>query len=405
MNILSIKNILRLKLIVAGALFRVLSSLSSALVSLTVIRQFSTDLWGQVVYFILLQDLCFSLINWGSSSYLDYQFSHHPNHIKKYWNNSIISRSVLLFLFLIIIIFLNYETEVSVLFSGWCIARFIYQSFEPIAQFERNFIFLLVIEIAGLLIIIIPVLLRLFNIDLQMMLILYFTSFTSRAALSSIYFKNYCKSIRSSISFNEMKYFFKAAFPFLILTFSAMLQQRADIYITTLYLTESETAQYQVFINLLLFGQVGASLLLSPFSKNIFRLPAISIKRLENQFMFLGIFLSLITILFISLIITIGYHFQFSFILYVLGYIYILMFYLYLIRIYILRKTFKQLTIALYSFIGCGVNLTVSFLLIPRYAVIGAMLAGAATQISMTILFHKVTILKNLKASLVYDVD
>jgi hypothetical protein len=168
-----------------------------------------------------------------------------------------------------------------------------------------------------------------------------------------------------------------------------MLQQRSDLYSVAYFLDDHETARYQVFINLLIFCQFGASLLLSPFAKNIFRITKKSFLKLEKKFMTWGVLLSAVSITAVYLLTQFFYGFTLSWKMFALGYVYVLMFYLYLLRNYELGKLRKQTRVALYSFAASGFNLILSFFLTPNLGIEGALLAGTFAQLFLVALYHQ----------------
>jgi O-antigen/teichoic acid export membrane protein len=279
----------------------------------------------------------------------------------------------------------------KLIFFCWAAGRFIYQSFDPITEFERNYGFSILTELSALAIVLVPLTLGIIKPDVNSILMLIATSFIFRSIVSVIYYRKILLKGVTWFSLPNIKYFLISAFPFFLLTFSGMLQQRIDLFFLALFTTPVETAQYQVFLNLLLLNHVGASLLLSPFAKNIFRMRQSSLQRLESWFIKAGAAISVISIAAIYGVIKIAYGFELPTILYVMGYFYIFMFYLYLLKIYNLRKTQRQSQIALYAFVGCGVNLICSLLFTPRWGIEGAMFAGLMTQIAVVILYYRKT--------------
>src|SRR5688572_8334338 len=104
----------------SGSAYRTVSALSGFILSLLIIRTQSVVLWGEVVYFILLIDLAFSIISWGNTPYLIRQFSLFPNLIQNNFVKSITSRIPLLLLFVAALWVLPNSTEVCVVLSVWC---------------------------------------------------------------------------------------------------------------------------------------------------------------------------------------------------------------------------------------------------------------------------------------------
>ncbi len=373
----------RIKVILIGGISRVLVSFSSVIISFVVIRTQYPDLWGEAVVYILMLDLGFSIVSWGSTPYLIREFSLHPAKIPIVWGTSVSSRIVLLVSFLGLLFLLLPHTSILLWVILWAVARYIYQSFETYVQYERQFLFSFITELIALAVVIVPVIAADTPLQTENLIILLCLSTVIKASFSVIFFWRKISFLPPRVEF------FKHAFPFLLLTFSAMAQQRADLYCVAYFLPKIEVARYQVFLNLLIFSQFGASLLLSPFAKNIFRLPHVSFLKMEKQFATTGIFLSALSLVAVFLVSRFVYKLEYSLLLFALGYFYILMFYLYLLRNYLLGKQNKQTKAAVYSFIASGANAILSILFTPRFGLEGALAAGLAAQVLLVALYHQ----------------
>ena len=390
---------LRINTIVKGALFRTLFLFSNLIISLVIIRSHGTEIWGEIVYYLLILDLAFAVIGWGQAPYLTREFSLHPAGMRTKFSQAFTSRAYILLVFASVLWFTPVSPHIKTVLTIWAVARYIYQSFYPVIQHQRKFLRAFIVEAIGILLVVLPLTSSLVDSSSIVILNLYAISFAVRAVLTLVQNNQMLTIARGDLSFTAATSFLIAAFPFLLLTFSAMLHERPDVYIVAIFLTSEKVAEYQVFLNLLLFGQLGASLLLSPFSKNIFRLPVSSFQKLERQFMAAGLGFSLVTVIFIYLIVTFIYQFNLSWSLYLLGYFYGLMFYFYLLRNYKLGKAYKQARVALYSFLGFVVNVVLSYLITPRFGIEGALCAATITQAFIAILFFTNPFLKTAHAT------
>ena len=370
----------RIKVISAGGAARMLMTLNGVILSFVVVRTQSPALWGQLVYYFLILDFGFSIVSWGATHYLLREFSLNPKRMKLDLGQSISSRSLLLALLLLAISFLPTTVTLKIVLIVWASSRFVHQGFEPLAQVERHFYFTLFIELIALVIVLVPLLLN--TVDIEGLVILFTLSMLVRAVAFAFFYRRQISFQRPSLQY------FKDAFPFLLLTFSAIVQQRMDLYCVAYYLNEPDTAAYQIFINFLIFCQYASSLLLMPYAKNIFRLSPSSLLKLEHQFMLAGIFLSAIAIGLVFILTRVLYHFYFPWPLYLTGYFYVLMIYLYLLRNYEMRKASRIMHVAAYSFLSGLVNLLFSILLIPELGLGGALLSGLIAQVFIVILYH-----------------
>jgi O-antigen/teichoic acid export membrane protein len=374
----------RTKTVVFGGLARVITSFTNLIISVIVIRVQSPELWGEIVPFILFIDFGFSFVNWGSGPYLIRAFSANPSGMKEQFGESIGSRMPLLFLFLLIISISAFPVDIKIVLVIWSFFRYVYQSFDPVLQFQRNFLFTLTIECVSVAIIVMPLIFSPQKIDLVFLV----TSFTISVAFKAICTSFVLRSYLTNLISISTKYFTKAT-PFLFLTFSAMLQQRADLYCVAYFLDSVPTAHYQVFINLLIFFQFLASLVLSPFAKNIFRLSEKSFRKLESNFILIGVPLSLLSILATYIISRLFYQFNFSTLMYLMGAAYIFLFYLYLLQNYLLGKENKQILASVYSLIASLGNVLLCSFLTPRFGIEGALAASLSAQVILVALYHR----------------
>ena len=163
---------------------------------------------------------------------------------------------------LLILPFMHYSWQIKTSFLLWLLSRYLYRSFDALFQFRRVFGVQLVMEITGLAIIIVSVLCYAQQLGLATLLLYYTASHVWRAVFCFIYFRKEITGLPQKI---KMLSYLIAAFPFLLLTFSGMLQARADVYSVAYFLPKKDLAQYQVLSGFLGFAQLSASLLLAPF--------------------------------------------------------------------------------------------------------------------------------------------
>jgi O-antigen/teichoic acid export membrane protein len=387
----------RTRVVLTSSVFRLLSSFGTLIISSFVVRWFSTGLWGEIVYYLLLLDLGFVAINWGHSFYLSRQFSENPQLISNNFQKAFVSRSYILILFVVVIFLLPVSIHIKVTLAACSLARFIYQAFDPLIQYHRKFLPGLILELAGIVAIVLPLIFLRSDVSLLTVLMLYAISFTFRAVITLIMFRSHIAGSRFPV---DASTFLRPALPFLVLTLTAMLQQRMDLYVAALYLKTDKLAIYQVFLSLLLLSHVAASLLLSPFARNMFRLSHERLRKVERQFMFAGIFFSAISIVVIFIILKFVFEFHLSWMMYVCGYVYVLLYYFYQVRNYQFMKAHRQKEVALFSLVGCGLSLVLSFVLIPYYGMEGALIAGLSTQVVNVLLHLRVRFIDDAQGSI-----
>ncbi len=395
MQIHWLKILRRAKYIVLNGFSRALQPISTFLVSFLIIRFTSVDFWGQIVYLLLIFEFGFNLVNWGNRLYLIREFSLRPDQMRSAWLQSMLSRGPLLALFLLLVAFLEYDTSILIWLGLWATARFGFQSFEPLVTFEKDFGFAALNDLAGLVLIIVPIIFLKDQLDLELIVQVYSIATIFKCAIILVRYRHFWGQALTSSGWStfsapgQIGPWLFAALPFMFLSLSGMLQQRTDLYCVALILEAQEVGRYQVFTNFLAFSQLVASLFLSPFARNIYRLKYESLRKLERNFIFAGIGITLLCLWFTYMFMKHLYNFEFSLMLYILGYLYVFLFYVYLIRNFEYGRHKRQNLVAAYSLAGGIANLLGSLALTPIYGLEGALLAGIFSQALIVVLFYR----------------
>ena len=189
----------RLKIILLSGVSNLSISFSNLLISYLVIFFTSPEFWGSVVYLIITFDFAFNVISWGNRPYLIREYSLYPKDISQRWQSSFLYRTILLVIFLGIILLLGYSPQITSSLIIWAIARFIYQSFDALIQYNRDFPFSIIIELTSLSIIFIPVLILKSDLNLSTVIQLYSISVGFKAVTELLYYR---KSIFKKIKIN-----------------------------------------------------------------------------------------------------------------------------------------------------------------------------------------------------------
>ncbi len=380
------KYIFRLKLIILGAINSTVTSLLNFALSYLVIQFKAPHFWGEIVQYLIVFNVLFNIISWGQSQYLIREFSLHSNLIDNIWKKSLVYRMFILFPFIIIIAFV-YPNNLVLYLIIWVLLKFIYDSCYALIQYHRSFRFSIFVELVGMTVTILPIILMKSELEIETFFLWYCLGLFSKAMLLMVYFQKY---LFKSISFHEflklkeIVAYFKTSFPFLIIGFIGMVQSKIDLYSVAYFMNKTALAKYQVLLSLLSFSLFFASLILSPFAKNILRLNQSSLQKLQRRFMILGIPLSAVCIIFIYVTLTFVYSFHFAISIYILGGVYIWSFYINVVKIYEYSKRNLQNKTSYYSIIGVIINLIFSILLTPLYGLQGALFATVLSQLAIT---------------------
>ncbi len=368
---------------------RVISSLGTSLVSLVIIQTQSQEVWGSAVQWVLFFDLVFSVISWGSSQYLLRESSLDPKNLSQHFSASAVARIPLLAAFVVVLLLLPVSQELRSSMLVWALARYIFQWYEPLLQFHRNFAFSLLMELSALVVTLAPLFAIQSLVTGEVVVTLIAAGTLWKCSFATLWVFAIKKIARPArVTRSQTVAFLMSAFPFLLLSFTAMLQQRMDLYVVAYYLDDRDTAVYQVYINWLIFCQFLSTLILSPFAKNIFRVPENTFKTIERRFMMAGLYLSLLSILGVYTVIRLLYRLDIPAWYYAAGYVYILVYYFYALRNYALGKIRKQSTVVVYALLTSGVNFVLAITFVPTMGTSGALLAAVLSQFFLLGLYH-----------------
>ena len=374
----------RIRPIALNAVQTGLKSFSNVIISLLIIRLFSETLWGEVVFYLIFIDLAFNIIDWGNKNYLILKFSERPDQLRLQWQESIITRFFLPLLAITVLLFLPILFLVKIAIIIWIIGRYIYSSFEPVINYQRDYKFSIVAESVSLIVILIPLLL-LDDLRVGDILFTYAVTFIVRALLAGLVYRYFFQKF----SFRFSRKFLFSAFPFLLMGLSGLLLSRADLYLVAALLPKSALGQYQVLNSLLLFGLFSISWLLTPFEKNIYRLRPASLKKLQYKMILFGFPASIGLMLFIFIFLQFIFLFEFSFTIYFLGFLYLYSFFFYLIRLYYFSKKNKQHIAVTFSIAAGVVNILTGLILIPSMEIAGALMAAVIGQLCLILLLFQ----------------
>ncbi len=393
MSLTKSKYFQRTKLITLGGISSIFPAVTSALTSYLIIAKHSAQMWGEVVAYLVILEIAFSIISWGNRPFLLREFSINPSNITRLWVSSLKSRMPVLLLFLTLILLWDFSGIIKIWLVVWALGRFLYQSCEVLVQYNRHFTLSIMVEAMGLIILAGGILFLGEKLTVQLIVMLFAVAMGLKAiALLSSYAMDL---LRPAPQNNESgnpnwssRHQLVAAFPFFLVGFAGMLQSRADLYIVSIFMDKVTLGQYHVYLSFLIFSQVFASILLRPYAKNLMRLGTSSMRKLAIQYISAGIAITLVSTVAIYLVIALFYGFQLSFLLYVIGYFYVVIYYTYQIKAYELGRNYQQKDVATFGLVAGVINLVGSYLLIPIFSIEGALGASLLSQVVMALGLH-----------------
>lgn len=387
MDELSHKQQRRLGWIVAYGLHQILPPLGQFLISYFVIRFNSEAAWGKVVDYLIFVNLSILFFNWGQNTYLLRAFSQNAQRIGLVWQESLASRLVLLFLVQIAGLYFFYDNSWNgIALFCWLLGTFLVRSFDPLHIYTRKLKGALSVE--GLAFLSTFFILFCYRNALNLGLVLALYAFLAMLkAIAYAFF--YRKIVLENWQGRFSKAFLVGAFPFFIPAMIGFIQSRIDLYGVAYHLPKDTLGGYQVFFKVLSLFILGNRIIISPFLKNIYRMPNEALQRMNRLMLLIGILgtAPIITLFYYLLPLVYGIHF--SVWMYVMGYLTIVPFFGYAIQTHQLIKMEREKQLV-WVFLGAAmVNLCCNYCLIPTYGALGAITSTAIVQWLLFLVFGR----------------
>ncbi len=382
-NNMHVKKVLSRVLMVAlngsNALIKAFSGL---LISWLVLRFSTLDLWGEFTAYWVSLTLMSAIASFGNKDFLIREFSKKPNTINLLWNSYFWSRAIILLGLIPIFMILFPTQSLFFLAAIWFILNFIQLSFDCLNVFSKNFWFALFCEIGGLLISIAFIFYHSQSLSINILFVSYCLNQIFKTIINLVFYRVYIQFPRISMfSLGNLR----KLMPFFLLGLGGFMIDKSDLLFVSFYLVESEKAAYQILSNLCTMGLVALSLILAPFSKNIYRMGPLSFNSLKRNYAFWGILFSIGFMSLVYLICKYFYRLHFPPIMYFLFFLSCVFFTLFLPNMYLITKNNRQQKAAQFILLSGALTLAASVILVSLLGMTGAALACAFGQFSMWI--------------------
>jgi O-antigen/teichoic acid export membrane protein len=373
----------RARLVATHSLNGLLLPALNVLVSLSVIRLASVDLWGSFVQVLILVQLAAHVVSWGNKDHLLRAFSLRPTAIRESWQGSLLSRSVLLPAFGAVALAFGWSPSQVLVVGVWAVGLVVAQSADVLVVFKRAFGFSILVEATAATFLLAAVAAMGPALTLDRLFLFFAMASLFRATAFLLRFRRLVllgPDGRVRMTGRSDTSHFRQGFPFFLLGLSGMLQSRIDLYSVSFLRPPEDVARYQVFINLVIYVQAVANFIVLPFAKSIYRLSWASTSRIAQRLFLAGIPLILLGMVGIHLIVTHLYRFDLGWPFLVLGGLCAWPAFFYVPIIHTLYRVRAQATVVAIN-LGClMVNLLLNLYFIPRLGILGALLATTTAQ-------------------------
>jgi O-antigen/teichoic acid export membrane protein len=368
----------RLRLVLSNSLNQTILVLFGPLFSFTVIRSSSLEVWGAFVEVLVVVQLGAHITSWGNKEYLLRKFSRNPAGMRSSWQDAFVTRlPLLLGLFLILAII--YPTAYWPFLMLWAVGVFLSQSYNVLVVYRRDFVVAAALELLTLFLLVGVVFYQRHVLDLALLIAVYGVIQGLKGGLYALHYRLETQFGQLWAHFRQhfVPHYWRAALPFFLLTFSGLLNSRIDLYAVNFFLSPREVAEYQVFINFMLYMQMAVGIILLPFVKSIYRLTYSTIFKLASRLFLIGLVLIPLAMPVVYLALRIMYGIVLRPTYFLWGILFILPIYYYAPLIYALFKAEKQGLVILINFLGVTISLVLNIILLPRMGSEGAILVAA----------------------------
>ncbi|MEY3011618.1 MAG: hypothetical protein RIT45_353 [Pseudomonadota bacterium] len=175
---------------------------------------------------------------------------------------------------------------------------------------------------------------------------------------------------------NDDALLLRAGLPFFLLGATGMLGSRADLYCVSAMLDGAAVARYAVLINMLLWLQSIAGLLLLPFVRRIYRMEQDALLRLTMRFGALGLGVGLVGSLGVGALLRYGYAMPFDARTFAVAVVFVAQMFVQTPAIYALYKAGREGRVLRAATAGVVANVLGNLTLLPLLGVLGALLSS-----------------------------
>lgn len=358
-----------------NGLYLLLPSFINQLLALLVIRYSGAGSWGEVVALQLYYYVASHAIAWGNKDALLVKYAADPARAAASWSTSFSTRGLLLLVPALLLTFILYPFPQALHLAAWLALRFFTQSFESLVIYSKAYGAALLSEVAAL----VPLLL----------LPVYGKSLQTSEVLIILTLAHLIRALvlllagrwpAALLSFSTDIRLLKGSFPFLLLTFSALLMSKADLYCLNVLISVEQVGSYQVLNGFLSMVSVLPSFLLAPYLVSIYKMPGRTLRQVQRQLVFYGLLLSGVFSAGLYLLVPFLYELSFGKGTYVLVFIQAFLPFLYQLNIRVMYRHGRQSLVLALTFSGIVLSVACCFMLVPFMGMNGALAANCVAQ-------------------------
>jgi O-antigen/teichoic acid export membrane protein len=356
------------------------------LIALFAIKLFGKENWGTMINALLSIFLIVFLISWGNKEYLVRKYSKQPSKIFYAFYSNFLTRSLLLPLSLFLLLFFPLQIAFwSILLT---ILMHCYNALESLIIYNQKFGVQFIAEIIAFGSII-SSLFFFENFSLELFLKLYCFAFILKLFIIIINLKIWKEHFSFKISLNE----FTATFSFFMLGLSGWIVSKIDLYIVNFTMPKEQISEYQIAITAFLLIQSLSYFIILPFNKHFYRLPEKTIQKIKKIVASVSLPIVAISTFAVWFILEKIAQLNLPTSFYILGGLSCIPTYFFIVDIMIYYRNKKETSILKINFINAFINLILTFFLIQKMGIMGAIISVFINQCSI-LCFYKFKLIK-----------
>lgn len=365
-----------------------LPPLLGATVSLLVVRRASVATWGAFVAWAVPVQLIVHVASWGNKEYLLRALARSPGRLTTAWQSALVSRLVVALPAVVLLALATAATgpapALVVVLAAWCCCQVLAQSYDVLVLYRRAFGMAMAVEVAGFMPPLAVALLLPARLDALTLAAAFAAGAAIRlAAFSAAFRRAIGLAPRPRLAGGVDRRYFAAALPFFLLSFSGMLMSRTDLYCVAALLDQAAVGTYQVLTSFLLALQSLGALVLMPWVKALYRLPAAVLWRTTVRLALLGIVVTVPATVVLGWLLAHLYRLEVAPEVLVVGAVGVMAAYPTTALIYLAFRGGRQGSVVRVNLAGAAVNLALNLALLPVLGMLGAVLGTAVAQLVM----------------------
>ena len=376
------KIIERLKTISLFGISQLLSAFSVLILSYIIIQYHSLELWGEYVEILIWINVFLLFLSFGNNDYLLKSFSKNPSTINQQWANNLYSRSILLVLSLLLILFIPVFNRLEVFIFTLILFQFFNQSFKVLIVYHRKYTPNIWIESSFLIVLIALIFYNLNSLNLKLIIQILIIAQGFKCLLFSILLLKDFGKIKPQFQILELK----RSVPFFIPLAVGTFRSKIDIYYGTHFFSFSNLSKYQVFLSFLALAQMSSTFAITPYLKNYYRSSHTTIKKVQKRFFIYGWGFAIIATLIMYIAISKVYQLEFTLLQYGFAFLFIIPLFLHILLVNEYYKKDQQNKIALFASLVVIIQVIAGYFLIKYWDINGALLLKILGQWSIVIL-------------------